>query len=111
MNSWPEADGSRSGRVVAQAPRVVCGWLWAVALEPALDSGCLEGCRELKTALAIEVQASDVPLTALDIINFYAEWGASWLLAVNPARVPACNATVEGSRLAREQSSRPSSVH
>ena len=54
-------------------------------------------------ALSMEVQASDVPLSALDIINFYAEWGASWLLAVNPDRTPACNATVEGLRLAREQ--------
>jgi hypothetical protein len=53
--------------------------------------------------LSIEVQHRDVPLTALDFINFYAEWGASWLLAVNPARTPACNATVEGLRLAREQ--------
>jgi hypothetical protein len=53
--------------------------------------------------LSIEVQHRDAPLTALDFINFYAEWGASWLLAVNPDRITAGNATVEGLRLAREQ--------
>jgi hypothetical protein len=37
------------------------------------------------------------------MVNFYAEWGAKWLLAVNPASTPACTATVEGLRLAREQ--------
>jgi hypothetical protein len=60
--------------------------------------------------LSIEVQHSDVPLTLDDIINFYAEWGASWLLAVNPARTPACNATVEGLHLARKQFVMPRSL-
>jgi hypothetical protein len=62
---------------------------------------------ETKTAhvalLSIEVQHRDEPLTLDDIINFNAEWGASWLLAVNPAPAPACNANVEGIRLARKQ--------
>jgi hypothetical protein len=50
-----------------------------------------------------EPRSSDVPLTTFDIINFYAEWGARWLLSVNPARTPVRTATVEGIRLAREQ--------
>ena len=54
-------------------------------------------------SLPIEIQRGEVPLTDFDIINFYAEWGARWLVGVNPTRRPACDATVEGMRLAREQ--------
>jgi hypothetical protein len=54
-------------------------------------------------SLPIEVQRNDVPLTRFDVIDFYAEWGASWLLAVSPSLAPASSATVEGMRLACEQ--------
>lgn len=54
-------------------------------------------------SLSIEVQRNAVPLTSFDINNFYAEWGASWLLAVSPALGSAHTATIQGMRLAREQ--------